>query len=45
LVSVTAHLVRVNPQADVAEIKIDTQQPLTAAELAQDDDVKVGSAV
>jgi serine protease Do len=45
LVSVAAHFVRANPLADVAEIKIDSQQALTTVELAQDDDVRVGESV
>jgi serine protease Do len=45
LVSISAHLLRANPQADAAEIKIDTQQPLTTVELAQDDEVRVGESV
>jgi serine protease Do len=43
--SVSAHLVRASPLADVAEIKIDAQQPLAAVQLAQTDDVKVGEKV
>ena len=45
LVSISAHFLRANPQADAAEIKIDTQQALTTVELAQDDEVKVGESV
>ncbi len=45
LVSISAHFLRANPQADAAEMKIDTQQALTTVELAQDDEVKVGESV
>jgi S1-C subfamily serine protease len=42
---ISARLVRAAPDADVALIKIDTQQKLTWLELAEDDSVKVGEKV
>jgi serine protease Do len=43
-VGTAARLVRVSADADMAELKIDTDRPLVAAELAQDD-MKIGDKV
>jgi S1-C subfamily serine protease len=43
--SIAARLVRASTDADVAEIKVDTQQPLSAVELAPDDTISVGERV
>ncbi len=43
--SSAAKLVRPSAQADVAEIKVDTQQPLSYVTMADDDDVRVGEKV
>ncbi|MBV9249105.1 MAG: FHA domain-containing protein, partial [Acetobacteraceae bacterium] len=45
ILSISAHLIRYSTVADVAEIKIDTQQTLATVGLAQDDNVKVGEKV
>ncbi len=44
-VSVAAHLVRASSVADVAEIKIDTEQSLSKVDLARDGDVQVGDKI
>jgi S1-C subfamily serine protease len=43
--SVTAHLIRASTEADVAEIKVDTEQSLAAVDLARDGQVQVGEKV
>ncbi|MEJ0015156.1 MAG: trypsin-like peptidase domain-containing protein [Acetobacteraceae bacterium] len=43
--SIAARLVRASTVSDVAEIKVDTQQPLAAVELAADNAVSVGERV
>jgi serine protease Do len=45
LLSISAHLIRASTVADVAEIKVDAEQKLTAVKLAQNDDVRVGEKV
>lgn len=45
LLSISAHLIRASSVADVAEIKVDSDQKLTAVRLAQNDDVRVGEKV
>lgn len=45
LASITAHLIRASTIADVAEIKVDTEQQLSAVKLAEFDNVQVGQKV
>jgi len=45
LLSVSAHLIRASSVADVAEIKVDTEQKLTTVDLSQDDNVEIGEKV
>lgn len=45
MLSIQAHLIRASSVGDVAEIKIDTQQKLSAVKLAENDDVHVGEKV
>jgi serine protease Do len=43
--SVAAHFIRASSVADVAEIKVDTEQLLATVEMARDDDVQQGAKV